>query len=90
MFRHINEAFVWPKMLEPFIPKNPFPTIKHGGGGIMLWAYSAAFGTGNSVWGHGVMNKEDYVDMLKYNVKKSSASLTLSHLWVLNEDKETK
>lgn len=43
-------------------------TVKHGGGGQAVGLFCCL------VWVHGVTTKEDYVDIMNYNVKKSAAS----------------
>lgn len=57
-----------------------------GGGSIKLWDFFVASGTNALVWVHGVMNNENYVDILNKNVKKSAASLALAHCWVFQQD----
>lgn len=48
----------------------------------MLWGCFVASGAGNHVWVHRNMKKEDYVDTVKNNVKKSAAIVALGHRWV--------
>lgn len=43
----------------------------------MLWGWFAASGSGNLVQVDGIVNKEDYVAILKNNAKTSVASLAL-------------
>ena len=38
LFGHRDVAYVWRKQGEAYHPKNTVPTVKHGGGSIMLWA----------------------------------------------------
>ena len=37
---------VWRKRNAEYNPKNTTPTVKHGGGNLMLWGYFSAKGTG--------------------------------------------
>ncbi len=37
---------VWKRRTAAYDPKNTIPTVKHGGGNIMLWGYFSAEGTG--------------------------------------------
>ena len=47
-------------------------TLKHGGGSIMLYFCFAAGETGSLLKLDGTIRKEDYVDILKQNVKPRS------------------
>ena len=44
-----KEGNFWTKKGDAFVEKNTLPTVKHGGGSIMLWGCVAAGGTGNIV-----------------------------------------
>ena len=46
LFDHNDRCYVWRKKREAFKPKNTIPTVKHGGGSIMLLRCFAAGGTG--------------------------------------------
>ena len=48
LFSHHQKKVFWRKKGDTFVEKNNLPTIKHGGGSIMLWGCMAAGGdTGN-------------------------------------------
>lgn len=49
LFCHNQQRYVWRK-------KNTLPTVKRGGGSIMLWSCVAASSTGNIVWAEGRMD----------------------------------
>lgn len=90
LFGHRDTAYVWRKKGEAFNPKNTIPTVKHGGGSIMLWGCFSASGTGNLVKVDGIMNKEKYLAILKENLKQSAVKLGLRRHFIFQHDKDPK
>lgn len=90
LFGHRDIAYVWRRKGEAFNPVNTVPTVKHGGGSIMLWGSFAASGTGSLVRVHGTMKKEDYLKILKENMQKSARTLRLGRRWVFQQDNDPK
>ncbi|MDG2555407.1 hypothetical protein P7M41_25770 [Vibrio parahaemolyticus] len=65
------------KRVQSFRKKNTCPTVKHGGGSIMLWACVAASGTGNISQVEGRMDSVKFQQILEANITPSVKQLKI-------------
>ncbi|GFT57740.1 transposable element Tc1 transposase [Trichonephila clavipes] len=56
-------------------PKYTIPTVKHGGGSVMVWGCMATSGLGKLVFIDGIMHKMAYLNILQNNLKESADNL---------------
>ena len=63
-FGHQGKHFFWHKPNTSHHPKNNIPTVKHGGGSIMLWGCFSSVGTGKLVRIEGMVDGAKYREIL--------------------------
>ena len=71
-------------------PKNTIPTVKHGGGNLMLWGCFSAMGTGRLHRIEGRMNGAMYRETLGDNLLPSVRALKIGCGWVFQHDNDPK
>uniref|UniRef100_A0AAY5EVQ4 Transposase Tc1-like domain-containing protein n=1 Tax=Electrophorus electricus TaxID=8005 RepID=A0AAY5EVQ4_ELEEL len=74
---------VWQEDGTAYDPKNTIPTVKHGGGNIMLWGYFSAKGPGHLVCIHGKMDSTAYVEILAKNLRSVIMDLKMGRHFIL-------
>ncbi|KAG2469093.1 TC1A transposase, partial [Polypterus senegalus] len=67
---------------------NTIPTVKHGGGSIMLWGCFSAAGTGRLVRIKGKMTAAMYRDILDENLLQSALDLRLGGRFTFQQDND--
>uniref|UniRef100_A0A8C9YW01 Tc1-like transposase DDE domain-containing protein n=1 Tax=Sander lucioperca TaxID=283035 RepID=A0A8C9YW01_SANLU len=92
LFGHNSTNRVWRKKNDEYHPKNTIPTVKHGGGSIiiMLWGCFSAAGTGRLVAIEGKMNAAKYRDILEENLIQSAQDLRLGRRFTFQQDNDPK
>lgn len=90
LFGHNQKRYAWRKKNTAFEEKNLLPTVKFGGGSIMLWGCVASTGTGNLVKVEGRMDSVQYQQILEKNVKESVKKLKLRRGWLFQQDNDPK
>ncbi|KAI4903142.1 hypothetical protein NFI96_006458, partial [Prochilodus magdalenae] len=81
---------VWRKVNAELHPKNTIPTVKHGGGNIMLWGCFSAKGPGRLVCVHERMNGAMYCEILGANLLPSARAMKMKRGWVFQHDNDPK
>ncbi|KAG2457325.1 TCB1 transposase, partial [Polypterus senegalus] len=87
----VNDRYhVWRKPGTAHHQANTIPTVKHGGGSIMLWGCFSAAGTGRIVMIKGKMTAAMYRDILKENLLQSALDLRLGRWFIFQQDNDPK
>ena len=90
LFGPMDQRYVWRRKNEAYEEKNTLPTVKHGGGSVMLWGCFASNGTGNLHRVEGIMDSVKYQDILAKNVTLSVKKLKLGRHWTFQQDNDPK
>ncbi|CDQ98778.1 unnamed protein product [Oncorhynchus mykiss] len=81
---------VWRKKKDEYNPKNTIPTVKHGGGNIIIWGCFSAKGTGRLHRIEGRMDGAMYRKILANNLLPSVRALKMGRGWVFQHDSDLK
>ncbi|KAK3535396.1 hypothetical protein QTP70_012260 [Hemibagrus guttatus] len=87
-YRRSVSHYIWRKSNTAFQKKNIIPTVKYGGGSVMVWGCFAASGPGRLAVINGTTNSAVYQKILKENVRPSVCDL--KQTWVLQQDNDPK
>lgn len=91
LFSYNHQRYVWRKKNTAFEHKNLVPTVKHGGGSIMVWGCFSSKGPGQLALIDGRMDSVMYQQILDENIKPSIQKLKLRRgSWVLQQDNDPK
>ena len=90
LFGPMDQCYVWRRKNQAYEQKNTLPTVKHGGGSIMLWGCFASNGTGKLQRVQGTMNSLQYQEILEENVMESVTNMRLGRHWTFQQDNDPK
>jgi len=81
---------VWRRDGTAHDPKNTLPTVKFGGGNVMLWGCFSSNGTGPLHIIDGKMNAAKYREILENNLLPASNALGMRQGWIFQQDNDPK
>uniref|UniRef100_A0A2M4DS53 Putative transposase n=1 Tax=Anopheles darlingi TaxID=43151 RepID=A0A2M4DS53_ANODA len=81
---------VWRPPGEGLNPKYTAKTVKHNGGGVLVWGCMAASGVGNLHVINGIMDQYVYINILKQNLGPSVEKLGISRDYWFQQDNDPK
>ncbi|KAK3550648.1 hypothetical protein QTP70_002351 [Hemibagrus guttatus] len=90
LFGKNSTCHVWRRKNAELHPKNTIPTVKHGGGNIMLWGCFSAKGPGRLIRVKERMNGAMYREILSKNLLPSARALKMKRGWVFQHDNDPK
>lgn len=90
LFGSDGRQIVWRKPNSALKQANIIPTVKHGGGNVLLWGSMAASGAGSIEFINTNMDKMLYLEILKKNMKHDVEKLGISNNFHFQQDNDPK
>jgi len=90
VFASDGRQMVWRKPHEAFNKHCLNPTIKYGGGSVMVWGCMSSAGVGKLHFINGIMDRFMYRDILNANLYQSAAKLGIVDNFLFQQDNDPK
>uniref|UniRef100_A0A803KDE8 Tc1-like transposase DDE domain-containing protein n=1 Tax=Xenopus tropicalis TaxID=8364 RepID=A0A803KDE8_XENTR len=90
LFGQNAKRYVWQKTNTAHHSEHNIPTVKFGGGSIMLWGCFSSAGTGKLVRVDGKMDGAKYRAILEENLLESAKDLRLGRRFTFQQDNDPK
>ncbi|KAF2344255.1 hypothetical protein FHG87_024989 [Trinorchestia longiramus] len=90
VFGRNSTNHVWRQQNEEYKPKCTIPTVKFGGGSIMVWVCFSSSGVGKLHIIEGTMNGRKYREILEEQLLPSARLLKLKREWKFQPDNDPK
>ncbi|GFU73578.1 transposable element Tcb2 transposase [Trichonephila clavipes] len=81
---------IWRKNKTALEPKNVLPTLKQGGGNVMVWGCVAHNGADNLALIDNKINSLAYIDVLRHNLLDSAKKLSTENTFIFQQDNDPK
>ena len=89
MFTPDGNVYVWRKSCTGLQKQFVIPTLKHGGGSVMVWGCFSSSGVGKLVFINGNMDSKMYLNIIENSIEESAALMNLEK-YVFQQDNDPK
>lgn len=90
LFSSDGRRTVWRKPNSALEIKNIIPTIKHGGGSVLVWGCMSYSGVGNLHFIEDIMDAKMYLKILQNNLVDSAKKMNIENNFIFQQDNDPK